>query len=33
MILVKTHVKLILENEPFTGPVKSNLSNLWFTFI
>ena len=28
MILVKTHVKLILENEPFTGPVKSNLSNL-----
>ena len=33
MILVKTHVKLILENEPFAGSVKSNLSNLWFTFI
>ncbi len=28
MILVKTHVKLLLENEPFTGHVKSNLSNL-----
>ena len=28
MILVKTHVKFLLENEPFAGPVKSNLSNL-----
>ncbi len=28
LILFKTHVKPILENEPFKGPVKSNLSNL-----